>query len=183
MGVWHYVYLRKYIKDDSVWICPNPRSLYCERYAYGFRCSWLPRNSNNFLDGDTGFCDDNGVGRTIEDVERLDATSNNTACGPRSMPAHKKIMWMCYAIGEWGNGMLGNGSYPWIFPCYAHEDGSNYAYADGHVAWQKMGKGWAPIGYTTTAIDGAPSGNYANALTLCITDRARKISQQGGANR
>lgn len=180
---WKHIQLRNYIKDDSVWVCPYPRTLYAERYAYGFRISWLPRFPDDFLNGDRGFHDANGVGLTVEEVERLDA-AGATKCGARAMPPHKKIMAMCYAIGEWGNKNIGNppGVYPWIFPSYSHEGGSNFAYVDGHVSWKKMGKGWAPIGYTNLDIDGPPSGLYSVVLSpRAMEQEEQKAVRSGGS--
>jgi prepilin-type processing-associated H-X9-DG protein len=182
MATYRYILLRKYIKDDSVWVCPNPRSLYAERYAYGFRSSWLPRSSENFVDGDTGFDDNNGIGRTVEEVEQLDLRGQ-TIAGSRYMPPHRKIMFMCYALGEWANGNVGPGGFPWLFPSYSHEEGSNFAYVDGHVTWSAMGRGWAPIGYTKAHVDDPPSGDYPTALSSMYTGRMQKNLQRGGANR
>jgi prepilin-type N-terminal cleavage/methylation domain-containing protein len=159
---WRYVQLFKYCKNEDMWICPDPNTMYAKRYAYGFRCSWLPRTSDKFVDGDRGFqtdedCGDpvSGMGRTMAEVQALDASSSTDTKSRRYMPPTKKIMWMCYAIGRWGNTSIGNppGVYPWIFPSYAHQDGSVFVYADGHASWQKMGMGWAPIGYTSQTID------------------------------
>lgn len=180
---WRHVQLRDYIKDDSVWVCPYPRTLYAERYAYGFRMSWMLRSPDDFVNGDRGFNNVDGVGLTVEDVEKLDL-KGETKCGPRLMPPHKKIMAMCYAIGEWGNKNIGNppGVYPWIFPSYSHEGGSNFAYADGHVSWRKMGQGWAPIGYTNLAIDGPPSGLYSVVLSpRAMEQEEQKAVRSGGS--
>lgn len=153
MAQWRFVQLKKYIKDDSAWVCPYPRTMYSERYAYGWRINWLPRSSDNFINGDRGFCDGNGVGRTVEEVEMLDL-KGETTCGSRSMPPHKKIIWMCYALGVWAaNGRIGDGKFPWVFPSCSHEGGTNYAYVDGHVGWAQLGSSWAPVGYTTLQPD------------------------------
>ena len=152
---WRYIQLYKYTKNEEMWICPSPTTMYSKRYAYGFRCSWLPRSTDDFVNGDRGFHDDAGVGRTIAQVQDLDRRGE-TKCGPRYLPPTQKIMWMCYAIGRWGTGNIGTGAYPWVFPSYAHQNGSIFVYADGHASWQKMGKGWAPLGYTNLDIDKSP---------------------------
>jgi prepilin-type N-terminal cleavage/methylation domain-containing protein len=164
MGSMQYIHLKKYVKNQDIWICPSPKGLYCQRYAYGFRMSWLPRSSDNFVDGDRGFVLDdpkdpnnplNGIGLTVAQVQSNDA-EGVTACGRRYMPPSKKVMWMCYALGAWGNYNFPKTPDPWgriKWPDYAHADGSTFVYADGHAAWQKMGSGWAPLGYTKLDID------------------------------
>jgi prepilin-type processing-associated H-X9-DG protein len=166
MGRWRYLHLKRYVKDDSAWVCPAAPGLYNKRYAYGFRQSWLARSADDFVNGDRGFykvtsvpwpSDRNhtgSVGLTIADVEALDAR-NATICGPRHMPPHRKIMIMCYSLGRWAKGM-GGPTPPWnqiTWPQYAHGDGTLFGYADGHVEWKRMGMGWAPIGYTKLDID------------------------------
>jgi prepilin-type N-terminal cleavage/methylation domain-containing protein len=156
------IQMKSYVKNVDIWICPSPKGLYCQRYAYGFHISWLPRGGDDFCDGDRGFLQsvpnpwpsdkDNvgGVGLTIQQVQSLDA-QGKTICGPRYMPPSKKIMWMCYALGRWATGMGGTKE-PWPriqWPDYAHNEGSVFVYADGHAAYQKMGAAWAPINYTT----------------------------------
>lgn len=153
--------MKPYVRSDEIWICPDPNTMYAKRYAFGFGISWLPRSSDDFVDGDRGFHTDedmgdpvSGVGRTIAEVMDLDRRGA-TKCGSRYLPPTKKIMWMCYALGAWANNAVGNppGVWPWIFPSYAHHDGSVFVYADGHAAYKRMGKGWAPVGYTSLAID------------------------------
>jgi prepilin-type N-terminal cleavage/methylation domain-containing protein len=152
-----YLHLRKYVRSDDIWICPDPNTMYAKRYAFGFHQSWLPRASDNFVDGDRGFQDGNGLGRTmaeVQDCDRQGGQRNGKATAPRYMPPSKKIMWMCYALGRWAcNGHVGTGSWPWVFPSYAHAKGSVFVYADGHAAYHDMGQGWAPLGYTTEDID------------------------------
>ena len=63
---------------------------------------------------------------------------------------------MCYALGTTVGAGVGDGSWPWVWPSYAHQAGTTYVYADGHAAWKKMGKGWAPVGYTNLPVDYAP---------------------------
>lgn len=151
---WRYIQLYKYTKNEDIWICPDPTTMYSKRYAYGFRCSWLPRTTDDFVNGDRGFNDDNGIGRTISEVAALDA-KGETACGKRYMPPTRKIMWMCYALGSWAKTNVGNppGVYPWIFPSFAHGEGSVFIYTDGHAEWKYMGSGWSPYGYTALPID------------------------------
>lgn len=153
-----YIPLKPYVKNEDVWICPDPNTMYAKRYAYGFRMSWNARGNDNFLNGDRGFCDENGVGRSISEVQALDRKGEidgkPTVCGPRYMPPTKKIMFMCYALGRWAcNGRVGTGAWPWIFPSYAHARGSVFVYADGHAAYHDMGQGWAPLNYTNAPID------------------------------
>lgn len=151
----HYA-LAKYVTSKDVWICPDPNTEYAKRYAYGYRMSWNMRQADDFVDGDRGFMDSRGLGRTLAEVQDLDRRGE-TACGSRYMPPTKKIMFMCYALGAWAQGgKVGDGQWPWIFPSYAHHDGSVFVYADGHAAWKKMGKGWAPVGYTKLDVDKAP---------------------------
>ncbi len=160
---WRFVQMKSYTKNEDMWICPDPNTMYAKRYAYGYRISWMPQNVDRwdgtkylgFVNGDRGFCDRFGVGRTIAEVQDLDRRGE-TACGSRYMPPTKKIMWMCYALGSWAQGRVGDGRYPWVFPSYAHADGSVFVYADGHAEWKKMGNGWAPVGYTNLDIDKSP---------------------------
>ena len=151
---WRYIQLKSYVRNEDVWICPDPHTMYAKRYAYGFRMSWLPRSSDDFVNGDRGFHDDNGIGRTISEVQGLDL-KGETSCGSRYMPPSQKIMWMCYALGSWARTNVGNppGVYPWVFPSFAHGEGSVFIYADGHAQWQYMGSGWASFGYTKLPID------------------------------
>jgi len=156
LAQYKYIHLYRYVKNDKIWICPNPAGLYGKRYAFGYLCSWLPRSTDDFVDGDRGFHDDEGRGRTIADVEAKDA-KGETACGSRYMPPTKKIMWMCYGLGPWAKTHVGTGSWaPNVFPDFPHQGGSTYVYADGHAAWKKMGKAWAPVGYTKLDIDQDP---------------------------
>jgi len=154
MGGWRWYQLKNYVKNDDIWICPDPNTMYAKRYAYGFGMSWLARARDNFVNGDRGFHNSEGVGRTIAEVMDLDRRGE-TICGSRYMPPTKKIMWMCYALGRWANNSVGNppGVWPWIYPSYAHQDGSVFVYADGHAAWKRMGMGWSPLNYTICAID------------------------------
>jgi hypothetical protein len=145
------------VKNEDIYICPDPNTMYAKRYAYGYRMSWNMRSSDNFVDGGRGFMDSAGLGRTIEEVQALDRQGGIKDGKPtpgRYMPPTKKIVWMCCALGRWAcNGKVGTGSYPWVFPSYAHQDGSVFVYADGHAAFHRMGRGWAPIGYTILPID------------------------------
>jgi len=154
------VQLRKYVKNKGIWICPNPAPLYCSRYAYGYKCSWLPRTTDDFVDGDRGFHDEQGRGKTITEVESADL-EGKTECGSRRLPPSKKIMWMCYAFGKAGKTKIDDGTWrPDVFPSYPHNGGSVFVYADGHANQRKMGQGWAPIGYTKLEIDRTAGGNY-----------------------
>jgi prepilin-type N-terminal cleavage/methylation domain-containing protein len=163
--------MRPYVKSEEIWICPDPNTLYAKRYAYGFRQSWNVRSSDGwngskyegFVNGDRGFMGvaphpldpkkTIGVGRTIQEVQALDR-KGETTCGARHMPPTRKIVFMCYALGRWAQGgRVGDGNWPWVFPSYAHHDGSVFVYADGHAAWHKMGQGWAPLGYSKLDID------------------------------
>lgn len=164
-------YLKKYVKNDDIWLCPSPGTNYTRRYMLKYRSNWLPRNSDDFVNGDRGFQieasrigvneDVNGDGRidsgdvvglTVAEVQANDA-KGETSCGKRYMPSAKKIMWMCYALGEWGQGRVGTPADGYTFPSYTHKNGTNYVYADGHASWQRMGTAWAPAGYTKLAID------------------------------
>ena len=159
---WRLVQFKKYVKSEDIWICPDPNTMYAKRYAYGYRNSWCIRDIDNFLDGDRGFNDAHGVGRTVSEVQDLDRTAllddgSKTACGSRYMPPTKKIMWQCYALGRWAcGGRVGDGKWPWVFPSYAHARGSVFVYADGHAAYRDMGQGWAPLGYTKLDLDQTP---------------------------
>lgn len=158
--------MHKYVKNEDIWICPSPNTMYSKRYAYGYRISWLPRTSDDFVNGDRRFQisvpnpwpsdakHEGSMGLTVSEVQVNDR-AGKTSCGPRYLPPTRKIMWMCYALGRWANSAVGNppGQYPWVFPSYAHQDGSVFVYADGHAAWHKMGQGWAPLGYTKLNID------------------------------
>ncbi len=152
--------LKPYVKNKEIWICPGPKGFYTTRYAYGFQCSWLPRGTDDFVDGDRGFQDrETGAGRTIAEVQALDISNKETACGQRYLPPSKKIMWMCYAFGEYGNSLIaagGNGWRPNMFPDYPHGDGSIFVFADGHAKRLRMGRGWAPVGYTKLWMDQWP---------------------------
>jgi prepilin-type N-terminal cleavage/methylation domain-containing protein/prepilin-type processing-associated H-X9-DG protein len=162
-----YVQMYKYVKNEDIWICPSPKGLYCQRYALGYRISWLPRTSDDFVNGDRGFQievsnpwpsdadNTGGMGLTTAEVQANDA-AGKTSCGARYMPPTRKIMWMCYAIGRWGNTNFPKTPEPWgriKWPDYSHNDGSVFVYADGHASWQKMGQAWAPLGYTKLDID------------------------------
>lgn len=163
LGIWRYYYLKKYVKNDDIWICPSPGTNYSKRYVAKYHISWLPRNSDHFVNGDRGFWS-GSMGLTLVEVQALDADPANTdrngfRIGSRYMPAAKKIMWMCYALGEWASGGTVGDSPYYRFPSYAHGKGSNYVYADGHAAWQRMGTGWAPVGYTKSPIDYVSRGD------------------------
>ena len=154
------VQLKPYVKNKDIWICPGPKGDYTQRYAYGKQCSWLPRSKDDFVDGDRGFVDRETLGgRTIAEVQGIDATNKQTACGERYLPPTKKIMWMCYAFGEYGNALIASGGNGWripMFPDYPHGDGSVFVYADGHAARKRMGHAWAPVGYTNVWMDQDP---------------------------
>lgn len=150
LAQYHYVSLKRYVRNDDIWICPTHAGKYSLRYAYYFRSSWLPRTTDDFVDGDRGFWDSKGVGLTQAEVQTLDADPTNHICGARYMPPTKKILWMCYGLGKWA--ITGVGNAKWqaahIFPDYPHNGGSVYVYVDGHAKWQTMGEGWAPARYT-----------------------------------
>jgi prepilin-type N-terminal cleavage/methylation domain-containing protein len=172
-----HIQLKRYVKNEAIWICAGQTAGYPSRYSEVYRCSWLPRSSDNFVNGDRGFTqskpipwpsapDHQGnVGLTVGEVQSNDAlgyvlnadgSRTQTACGKRYMPPSKKIMWMCYAIGRWGATAFGNPGPPWgkiRWPSYAHADGSVFVYADGHASFQRMGMGWAPLNYTTVDMD------------------------------
>lgn len=166
LAVYKFIILKGYVRNDKIWICPNPIGLYGKRYAYGYLCNWLPRDSDNwnsntnsysgFVDGDRGFQDRYGAGRTPVEVEELDF-KGQTACGSRYMPPCRKIFWTCYAMGSWGKANINPGT--WLettFPDYPHNKGTVYLYVDGHAAWKKTGKAWAPVGYTNRWMDADP---------------------------
>lgn len=155
--------LKPYVKNKDIWICPSPKGFYTRRYAYGYQCSWLPRWNDDFVDGDLGFVEPaktpNGqpCGRTIPEVVALELKNRNK-CGPRYLPPSKKIMFMCYAFGEYGDTLINNGK-DWVedmFPDYPHGDGSVFVFADGHAKRLRMGMGWAPVGYTKVWMDRDP---------------------------
>lgn len=157
--------LKPYVKNKEIWICPSPKGDYTKRYAYGFQCSWLPRGTDDFVDGDRGFWEPPKTpgapasGRTINEVYALDLNNHETACGPRNLPPSKKIMWMCYAFGDYGNQLIASGGQDWkqnMFPDYPHGDGSVFVYADGHAERKRMGHAWAPVGYTKLWMDQDP---------------------------
>lgn len=162
---WKYIQLKPYVKNKDIWICPSPKGHYTMRYAKGFLISWLPRTSDDFVDGDRGWIiedpnDPNEPKRKIPltpaQLELVDQTNTDTACGSRLMPPSKKIMWMCYAFGKYGNQLIASGGNGWIrtmFPDYPHREGSTFVYVDGHAAHKKMGQGWAPLGYTKVWMD------------------------------
>ncbi len=156
--------LKPYVRNKEIWICPGPKGHYTRRYAYGYQCSWLPRWSDDFVDGDIGFVDyptdpkKLPRGRTITEVQALDLSNNRTKCGPRNLPPSKKIMFMCYAFGEYGDTLINNGR-DWVedmFPDYPHGDGSVFVFADGHAKRLRMGYAWAPVGYTKLWMDRSP---------------------------
>jgi prepilin-type N-terminal cleavage/methylation domain-containing protein/prepilin-type processing-associated H-X9-DG protein len=157
------VQLKPYVRNKEIWICPGPKGDYTTRYAYGYQCSWLPRDadgySQGFVDGDRGFQDsESGSGRTIVEVQALDLQKGNI-CGARYLPPSRKIMWMCYAFGDYGNTLIASGGNGWrqnMFPDYPHGDGSVFVYADGHAARKRMGMAWAPVGYTKVWMDQDP---------------------------
>lgn len=39
-GGFRYLLLGKYIRNQDIWVCPNPNGLYSMKFAYGYRCSW-----------------------------------------------------------------------------------------------------------------------------------------------
>lgn len=166
LATYRFIILSKYVRNDDIWICPNPVGLYGKRYAYGYLCNWFPRDNDwwdagsntyrGFVDGDRGFQDRNGAGRMPAEVEALDL-AGETACGPRCVPPTRKVFWTCYAIGSWGQTNINPGY--WLsttFPDYPHNKGTIYIYVDGHAAWKKTGKAWAPVGYTTLPMDADP---------------------------
>jgi prepilin-type N-terminal cleavage/methylation domain-containing protein/prepilin-type processing-associated H-X9-DG protein len=146
--------LKPYVKNEDIWICPDPNSMYAKRYAYGYRNSWFFNSGSAPVNGDPGFS-----GRTVGEVQAIDAKGEwpdgkAVGTGKRYMPPSRKIMFFCYTLGRWAQGgRVGDGNYPWVFPSYAHADGSTYVYADGHAAWQRTGQGWAPIGYSQLDCD------------------------------
>jgi len=161
--------LRRYVKNDAIWICPDPSTLYGQRYAFGYQCSWLPRTSDNFVDGDRGFIqwsekypELNNKPLTVyeviaNDASKLDTDGNARKCEPRRLSPSQKIMWMCYSIGIWGKANIGTSGWKsGIFPSLAHGDGSVFVYSDGHAQRKRMGKAWAPVDYTSSDVDNDP---------------------------
>lgn len=148
---WH---LKPYVKNEDVFICPDPQSEYARRYAYGFRMSWCFHGGDGGPDGDHGF-----GGRTTGEVQGLDAKGGTGGKGqtfpPRYMPASRKVLLFCYSLGGWygATKSVGDGAWPWIFPAYPHGDGTTYVFADGHAAWRRQGAGFAPLGYTEAEVD------------------------------
>jgi prepilin-type N-terminal cleavage/methylation domain-containing protein/prepilin-type processing-associated H-X9-DG protein len=154
--------LKKYCKNEDIWICPDPNSMYAKRYAYGFRNSWFFNGSGLAVTGDMPM-----AGRTLGEIQAGDAAGGyrdpdtdqwvSLNAGKNYLPPAKKIAFLCYTLGRWAqNGKVGDGSYPWIFPSYAHDNGSTYVYADGHAEWKRTGMGCAPVGYTHLEVDQHP---------------------------
>jgi len=167
LATYRCIILKGYVKNDAIWICPNPAGLHGKRYAFGYLCNWFPREEDRdwgtsgnlgFVDGDRGFQDpDAGRGRTANEVMALDL-KGESQCGPRYVPPTKKIFWSCYAMGIWGRAHIGGGAWlPAVFPDYPHNGGTIYVYVDGHAAWKRTGKAWAPVGYTKLSMDEDPS--------------------------
>ncbi|MDH7601488.1 MAG: prepilin-type N-terminal cleavage/methylation domain-containing protein [Armatimonadota bacterium] len=167
-GAFRYLYLYKYVKNQDIWICPNPNGLYALKFAYGYRNSWcfLTRQFMYEPDlstyPDTAFCSEtrmgdpvNGIGRTITEVQALDLKVWH-----RNKPPSRKIFAFCYALGpdvacrtetRAGSGIMEP-------PLYPHKDGTIYVYLDGHARHAVTGCGWAPVGYTDAHIDRPHSG-------------------------
>lgn len=126
----------QYVKNDAIWICPSARWYYGERYALGYRQTWIPRvwAPNN---APTYFGDPNITvlistspvayrGKTMSEIEK------------DGKPLSEKIGWYCMTHNQPSS--IGT-------PYTPHGDGSVYIYMDGHAAWRKVGKYWAPPGY------------------------------------
>lgn len=161
-NAFRYIQLAPYIKNQQIWICPSPDSMYAMKYAYGARCSWyfcagwqkapskyLPYPDAGFqapavVDGKTRM-----IGRTIADVLAEDLGENKRALTPA-----RKIFAECFALGDYvkieayGGGPVVNpyGSYP-------HDEGTIYVYCDMHARYRETGHGWMPVRYTNSILD------------------------------
>jgi prepilin-type N-terminal cleavage/methylation domain-containing protein/prepilin-type processing-associated H-X9-DG protein len=158
-----FLQLFKYIRNEEVWICPNPNGLYSLKFAKGYRCSWtfLTRqfmyNPDLAKYPDTAFQTEKrmgdavaGLGRTIPEIQGLDSGK-----WKRYMPPTRKIFAFCYALGpdvSWSTETYA-GSGKCEPPLYPHNDGTIYVYFDGHAKWAETGCGWAPVRYTDQHID------------------------------
>jgi prepilin-type N-terminal cleavage/methylation domain-containing protein len=138
----------EYIKNKDVWICPNARWYYGERYGKGMQISWICRTGDwgPGNGGSTG--DDPGWGgRTLKQIEMVmytpryktvNVSSTDTAYGfgwdRRRTSIDRKIMFHCYATRTYNNGadpLLG-------LPYCSHGDGSVYVYMDGHAGYAML---------------------------------------------
>jgi prepilin-type N-terminal cleavage/methylation domain-containing protein/prepilin-type processing-associated H-X9-DG protein len=162
-GQFRYLLLNRYIRNQEVWICSNPNSLYSLKFAKGYQESWCFL-TRQFMYGDaktypdTAFqtegarCGDQseGIGRTIPEIQGLDSGKWH-----RYMPSTRKIFAFCYALGpdvSWSTETYA-GSGKCEPPLYPHNDGTIYVYLDGHAKWAETGCGWAPVRYTDQHID------------------------------
>lgn len=106
-GAFRYLLLNRYIKNQDVWICTNPNSLYSLKYAKGYRCSWcfltrqfmynpdLSKYPDTAIQTEKRMGDpEDGIGRTIPEVLSLDRTY-----WKRYKPATAKIFAFCYTLG------------------------------------------------------------------------------------
>lgn len=118
-----------YVKNDAIWICPAARWYYGERYALGYKQSWLPRVNTwtGWTGNDAGFCY-----RTIEMIEK-----------EFKHPISEKVMWLCYSLRD----QSPQDNITLKLPYLAHFDGTVYVFMDGHAAYRKQGRTFLPEGY------------------------------------
>jgi prepilin-type N-terminal cleavage/methylation domain-containing protein len=132
----------EYIKNKDVWICPNARWYYGERYAKGFLISWIYR-TDDWTDPGNGL-DPGWAGRTIKQIENAMYSSPYNWL-PSKVGIDRKIMFHCYATRQYsGNGPGGILGLPYC----SHSDGSVYVYMDGHAGYAQLASsGFFPVGY------------------------------------
>ena len=130
-----------YVKNPDMWICPNARWYYGERYAIGFKCSWIAR-TGDWTNG--GMCPGNDPGwggRTDKQIEQ--AMFGAYGWDPRRTSLDRKAMWHCYATRYYGPLSADMG-----LPYCSHADGSVYVYMDGHAGYAQLAtNGFFPVNY------------------------------------
>ena len=123
-----------YVKSGDIWICPSARWYFGERYALGYQQTWIcrvctdadPPNDKLYAG------DPNMGGKLLAEIEQ-------------EMPPTKKIAWWCASL-NWTDPAVG-------IPYTSHNGGSIYIYLDGHAAWSKVGRYWAPPGYPAQGLN------------------------------
>jgi prepilin-type N-terminal cleavage/methylation domain-containing protein len=127
-----------YVKDTAMWICPNAHWYYGERYAIGYKCSWIPRTG----DWSGGPGNDPGWGgRTDKQIEQK--MYGQYGWDPKRTSLDRKAMWHCYATRDYGPLSADLG-----LPYCSHADGSVYVYMDGHAGYAQLARtGFFPVNY------------------------------------